>query len=252
MRQRFSRTRLLGVIGAAALLTIGYAMGRAHATGIPPTHALSYTGMLLNNGVPDTRPHAVTVELWAAGASSAACSTTWNGTPDGGRFTVALDDTCVAAIHANPALEVKVLVDGSSLGQTAVTAVPYSVETQLTDGSIGASKLADGSIGASKLAPGSIGPAQIDRSSGVLADNSQVEIVSSNQTFLNENTQGGIGVDCRGTNDIPLGGGCESGGESLVLVTSRPTARGWSCWGRNYAGEGSRFIQAHVRCLKHP
>lgn len=137
--------RILAAAAAAALLAtllLGYHIGQARAAGIPPSNTLSYTGTLLSYGQPDNGSHAITLNLWAG--DSIACQTTSATTVQlvNGRFTLPLDASCVPVVHANPSLNVEVVVDGTSMGQTPLGAVPYSVEADTASNAATGSTLA--------------------------------------------------------------------------------------------------------------
>jgi microcystin-dependent protein len=110
-----------------AVGVLAYGMGRARAYGIPQTAAMNYSGTLLAFGQPETSSHVMTLNLW--GASGVVCTTAAGPTAvTNGRFTVPLDDSCVTAVHQNPGVKVEVVVDGVSMGQSPLGAVPYAVE----------------------------------------------------------------------------------------------------------------------------
>jgi microcystin-dependent protein len=125
-------TRRLIVIGSAGLLAgavmVGYSIGRARANGMPQSGALTYSGTLLNYGAPDNGVHAITLQLWAG--SAVACTTTPENDTQlvNGHFSIPLDEACVAVVHQNSNVQVEVVVDGTSMGLTSLSSVPYAVE----------------------------------------------------------------------------------------------------------------------------
>ena len=108
----------------------------AGAQGIPAVDPLWYSGTLADSsGKALTGSFTIDVDLYAAATGGTAiCSTTGKSvtlaTQDQGRFRVAMNSACVAAIQANPELWVDVKVNGTSMGRTKVGAVPYAVEAQ--------------------------------------------------------------------------------------------------------------------------
>ncbi|MHB8416856.1 MAG: hypothetical protein ACYDCL_02185 [Myxococcales bacterium] len=124
--------------GAAALVAAAGAGARAQ---LLPTNTLAYTGVLLDNGTPETGgSHAIVLTISPIGGGTAVCTATASGVvlaPNGG-FTVPLPDSCVGAIEANPNLQVDVNVDHTDLGNTALTAVPYAVAAGVAENAVGA------------------------------------------------------------------------------------------------------------------
>jgi len=116
---------------AVAAISIGYLAGRARASGIPATQALTYSGVLADpNGTPLTGSKNIQILLYtAATGGTPACSTTPTAiTLVGGAFQITLPDSCTAQVQAGPDTWVDVVVDGGSLGRTKLGAVPYAVE----------------------------------------------------------------------------------------------------------------------------
>lgn len=149
------RLRTMSVAAVVALAVAGgYHLRGARASGIPSTNTLSYSGTLLNNGQPDNMSHFILIKLWVKGDANAACSTipAGNTSVTNGRFTLALDSSCVAVIHKNPDVEVEIVVDGTSMGKTSLAAVPYAVEADT------ASNFAPGSAISQLVPPGTVVP----------------------------------------------------------------------------------------------
>jgi hypothetical protein len=120
---------LLGL--AAAAVSGGYFAGRARASGIPTTQALTYSGILTDaTGAPLTGSMNIQISLFAdMTTTTAACQTTPAAqTLAGGAFQIVLPDTCAAAVQANPNLFAEVFVNGSSLGRTKLSAAAYAIE----------------------------------------------------------------------------------------------------------------------------
>jgi hypothetical protein len=113
-----------GVLGLRSVL----------ADGIPTKNPLYYAGTLMQGGQPVNAPHQLTVNLWNSAKPQtgevALCSTNASSTPViAGRFRLALDPSCKAAVNANSDAYVEVVVDGAtSFGRAKIGAVPYAVE----------------------------------------------------------------------------------------------------------------------------
>ena len=144
-------TRRLWVTAVAlalgTTLVLGYRLGRARAAGTPQTGALNYTGTLLAFGQPDSTPHDITINLWSGGAI--ACTTTPPTQTEltNGRFSITLDDSCATVVHQSSDVQAEVVVDGASMGKSAMGAVPYALEAHT------ASNAAPGSAIATSLVP---------------------------------------------------------------------------------------------------
>jgi microcystin-dependent protein len=125
-----------------ATLVLGYRIGRVRAAGIPTGSALSYSGTLLTFGQPDNSSHAITLNLWVGNAI--ACQTVSPSMIQvlNGRFSVPLDPSCVQVIHQNANVNIEVLIDGTSMGQTPLGAVPYAVEAATASNAAAGSALA--------------------------------------------------------------------------------------------------------------
>jgi hypothetical protein len=129
------KTKKNHFIWAGALLLLvcvplAYLAGRARAANIPPTAALTYSGVLTDaTGVPMTGSVPIQIALWdAATAGNQICVTVSTSQMlVGGAFQVTLPDTCTAAVHTNSDLWVEVLVSGLAIGRTKLGAVPYAV-----------------------------------------------------------------------------------------------------------------------------
>jgi hypothetical protein len=107
-----------------------YVVGRARA-GVPSVTQLFYAGTLEDNSGPLGGMHAVTVRLWdAASGGNALCAEGPVGSTlvTAGRFRVALDASCVAAVHTNTETFIEVKVDSTTLPRSKVGAVPYALE----------------------------------------------------------------------------------------------------------------------------
>lgn len=151
-----NRRKVIMSIAAATTvaMAIGYHVRGAQASGIPTANTLAYTGTLLNAGQPDDGQHFIQLNLWVAGGSAPACTTPANGKTQlsNGRFTIPLDPSCVPVVHQNPNVQVEAVIDGASMGKTALSAVPYAVEADT------ASNFAPGSAISNLVPPGTIVP----------------------------------------------------------------------------------------------
>lgn len=125
--------------GAVVMLAVGvgvlaYNQSRARADGIPAVNPMVYSGTLEDGGRPaadGTRNFRLTVwdDATSAESSRIRCITMAPGTMvTGGRFQIALDNACTAAVRGAPDLWIEVEVGGTSLGRTKIGAVPYAVE----------------------------------------------------------------------------------------------------------------------------
>ncbi len=135
-----TRSLAAGMSLALIIAAVGYKVGRARADGVPAMNPLFYSGLLEDGGRPVEGARDITLRLWdAAGGGTIACpETTSMATPVlGGRFRIALDPACVAAIQRNRELWSEVVVGGTSLGRSKVGAVPYAIEAARAAGASG-------------------------------------------------------------------------------------------------------------------
>jgi microcystin-dependent protein len=148
-RKLYLSLSALGVLVALGLL------GRALAIGIPTTNPLVYTGTLLNNGVPMTGSPEIYLQVLASpdgGAPPAqvCLPVTQTVTLSNGSFSLPLDPSCLAQVHAYSNLLIDITVNGTALGTVPLAAVPYAVEADT------ASNPAAGSAIANLAPPGTI------------------------------------------------------------------------------------------------
>jgi len=135
------------LVGGAS---IGYLTGRARASGIPATQALTYAGVLSDAaGTPLTGSKNVQVLLFdAATGGNQLCATTPSPMMlQAGAFQIALPDACTAAVQAGSNVWVDVFVDGASVGRTKLSAVPYAVEAAETSCGPGVTGMVDTGAG---------------------------------------------------------------------------------------------------------
>jgi hypothetical protein len=124
---------------AIAAVAAGYFVGRARA-GIPTTTPLFYSGYLedTNGAVNDSK--SITVNLFdAASQGNAICQSSPSGsTPTktqvvAGRFRIALDASCTAALQSKADVWVEVNVEGQALPRSKIGAVPYALSAGNVD-----------------------------------------------------------------------------------------------------------------------
>jgi hypothetical protein len=124
MRRFFFIVSILMATGGA------YLLGRARAAGVPGSGALFYSGYLTDSsGKPDAATHTFIVKLFADSTAGAPlCTVTATQPVTSGRFRLQLDDTCTAAVHANPDLFLELTVDAQVFARSKLGAVPYALE----------------------------------------------------------------------------------------------------------------------------
>lgn len=127
-----TRHRTLMLAALLVTASVAWRAGRARADGVPTAPgALTYGGTLDDGaGRPVEGARSITVRLWdAATGGTAVCATAAPSSPVvAGRFHVALDATCAAAVRANPDLWVEVTVDATTFPRSRIAAVPYALE----------------------------------------------------------------------------------------------------------------------------
>jgi formylglycine-generating enzyme required for sulfatase activity len=126
-------------VGALATVLVVWQVRRATAEGVPAVQPLYFSGTLDDGGVPVEGARDMTVRIYpAASGGTAVCTTSAPGTAvSGGRFRVALSDTCATAVHANPDLWIEAEVGGTVLPRTKIGAVPYALEADTASDSAG-------------------------------------------------------------------------------------------------------------------
>lgn len=121
------------ILLTGAVLGIGYNQRGARADGVPTMNPMTYSGTLEEAGAPVNGARNLRLTVWddatSAESSRIRCITSAPAAPvTGGRFQVTLDNACTAAVRATPDLWIEVEVNGSSLGRTKISAVPFAVE----------------------------------------------------------------------------------------------------------------------------
>ena len=111
-----------------------------HAAADDPPASFSkvtYSGTLDNaSGSPLTGEHNIEVKLFQIAADGmpamdALCSTGSQAIAlTAGRFSIPLPEPCVQAVGTRASVEVEVMVDGASLGRTALAGVPYALQAK--------------------------------------------------------------------------------------------------------------------------
>lgn len=124
---------------AVGVVGIGYNQTRARADGIPAMQPMTYAGTLEegNGAVNGTRNIRLTIWDDATSTESmrSRCVTTAQNTMvTNGRFQLTLDNACVAAVRSTPDLWLEIEVNGSSLGRTKLSSVPFAVEAARASG----------------------------------------------------------------------------------------------------------------------
>jgi hypothetical protein len=119
------------VIVASAALVAAYFWGRAHASGVPASMPLYYSGYLTDSaGTPASDNHSFVVKLYSdSTTSTAACTFAMVAPVAAGRFRLQLDDSCATAVHENPDLFLELSVDSQPFPRSKLGAVPYALES---------------------------------------------------------------------------------------------------------------------------
>jgi hypothetical protein len=151
----------------AAMLAIVFALSLNAAAQAPNT--IMYQGRLTNAaGTPITTSTSVVFAVYAAasGGSAIWTETIANVTPDAqGVFTVELG--LVTPLPANlfdgskRYLGIKVASDAEMTPRQVLTSGPYSLNTNIGDGTVTSAKILDGTIATADLADGSVNSAKI-------------------------------------------------------------------------------------------
>jgi hypothetical protein len=130
-----------GLSVGAGLVVLGYAAGRARASGILQTQPMTYRGVLTDiNGALLTGSKNVQIQIWdhVTGGAIQCSVGPIPVTLTAGAFEIALPDACTTAVRATKDLWAEVFVDGSSLNRTKLGAVPYAVEAETASNAAGA------------------------------------------------------------------------------------------------------------------
>lgn len=154
MGERGRWARFGWMASGAVIAVTAYEAGRARADGVPATGPLTYSGYLTDSeGAPIDGTKSMSAALYPDKASTSSLCPP-KETPvvvKAGRFSIVLDDTCAAAVHANSEAWVELVVDGTKL-RSKISAVPYALEADsaqhlaLPDCPRGYEKLADNGV----------------------------------------------------------------------------------------------------------
>ena len=120
-------------------VALGWFARSAKAGGISSTNPLQYAGTLAEQGVPVNGTRVLEIVIWndanASAASNKICDTSPGSTSVvQGRFTVPLDNSCVAGIQSTPDTWAEVFVSGASFGRQKIGAVPYAAISGAVNG----------------------------------------------------------------------------------------------------------------------
>ena len=153
--------RGLAVIAVTGAITAAFIGGKVWAAGVPATGALTYSGNLENSdGTPLVGSQNVQIQFWNAvsGGSVPLCQTAAQqiALEAQGRFTIALPDSCTAAVRANVDVWVETIANGTSLGRSKLGAVPYALEAAAA--SQGAQRIVSGISTPAKVCSGVTSP----------------------------------------------------------------------------------------------
>jgi hypothetical protein len=115
---------VISLLGATAA---GYRLARAGSA--PRAEPLSYSGTIEESGQLVDGTRDFTLFLWSDASSSEdkhrRCTTKAPGVPvTRGRFRIAIDNRCTAAVRANEDLWIEVQVANLSLGRRKISAAP--------------------------------------------------------------------------------------------------------------------------------
>jgi hypothetical protein len=142
---------------ALSLFAGGLAGTRVWAAGAPGIAALTYSGTLEGaDGTPLTGNPQVQIGFYGAQSGGTPVCQTESASialDPRGRFSIALPETCTAAVRGNPNLWSEVLVNGSSLGRAKIGAVPYALEA--ASAAQGAIRVSDKTAAAARICSGS-------------------------------------------------------------------------------------------------
>jgi hypothetical protein len=120
-------------IVAAALTGVIVNHRLASANGVPTSNPLYYSGRIAENGTPANGTRSIIIDFWDDAASTDTshrkCETAATATTvTNGLFRVALDPSCVPAVHGSTDLWAEITVGTVSLGRRKIGAVPYALE----------------------------------------------------------------------------------------------------------------------------
>jgi hypothetical protein len=125
-----ARARLLALGLATGGGLLGFELKSVLADGIPTENPLYYSGTLTENGQLVDGQRTIGVNVFADQAATTPICPSFAApvSVTSGRFRVALDSSCKAAINKNNNAWVEVLDGAVTLGRAKIGAVPYAVE----------------------------------------------------------------------------------------------------------------------------
>ncbi|MFO0610897.1 MAG: SUMF1/EgtB/PvdO family nonheme iron enzyme [Polyangiales bacterium] len=137
LRYPYVALPVAALVGAGGALTVHHVV---RADGIPTATPLIYRGYLEDGGAPMSGPRMIGASLFSAERDGMElCPTaTREVTVTAGRFEVALDDRCVAAVRNNRDAWLQLTVGSTVMPRTKLGAVPYAVEADRASGAAGA------------------------------------------------------------------------------------------------------------------
>ncbi len=176
-----TRTAFVAATLVCAGSLAGFELKSVLAAGIPTNNPLYYSGTLTEAGQPVNATRAITVNLWLNPSpvvgETALCVTNVASMPVvSGRFRIALDSNCVAAIHANPDAYVEVIDSGTTLGRMKIGAVPYAAEA---DHAVNATNATNAAAGGALATALSTLEGQTHSASGFEAFRTTAQVVAS-------------------------------------------------------------------------
>jgi microcystin-dependent protein len=140
-----ARAITIGILTLLGAVASGWFLHGARADGVAMVQPMTYTGILTQNGAPATGMHMIAIAIWddptSTDGTHLKCMTGGlTQINDGGRFSIALPDTCTAAVHKIPDLYLELAVEGNVIGRTKLGAVPYALEAAAAADASGALK----------------------------------------------------------------------------------------------------------------
>jgi hypothetical protein len=134
MHRKNRRLWLLALpIVAAAVTGLIVNHRSASAVGVPVNNPLFYSGRIVESGTPANGTRSIIIDFWDDATSTDSahrqCETAATTTTvTNGLFRVALDPSCVTAIHSTSDMWAEITVGTVSLGRRKIGAVPFALE----------------------------------------------------------------------------------------------------------------------------
>lgn len=114
----------------------------AYSQGVPAKDTLMYGGVAYENNAPS--PSGRTIEVTVLRSNGAVACMGSAATAAGGRFSVPLPNSCVAAIETDNGVSVELRLIGTRLGVASVSAAPYAIESENAQHAVNATNAAPG------------------------------------------------------------------------------------------------------------